>query len=260
MIDTPVGSTRPMVCGGQGVCAVLIALMAPSLMDVAGHARFNHQAHQRRGSIEEETKVHRLSTTKRAVYDAFVYVNRIPQQAEQGESARDVAGRIFGRLANQEGRILLKLPPGMDRNSYLALKTFFRYEGDAKVGNCAACHGPSAFTDSQAHVVTQGGSPTVTPSLRNLKERKVDIRKAIMDKITASNQKRSGEADEIDDAYAKMDISKKDVPGLVAFLNLLNDVSDSDFRSFILDAKLLDTSEDVEERKKTLRSPRRRPR
>ncbi len=192
-------------------------------------------------SIEEKTKVHRLSSTKRAVYDAFVYVNRIPEGAEQRESARDVAGRIFGRLANQEGRILLKLPPGMNKDSYLAFKTFFRYEGSGQVGNCAACHVPADFTDSQAHVVTKGGSPTETPSLRNLKEKKVDLRKAILDKIAASNQKRSGEADDIDDAYAVMDISKKDVPGLVAFLNLLNDFSDSEFRELILESKLLDT-------------------
>ena len=234
MIDTPVGSTRPIVRKGRGVCAVSIVLMASSVWADE--------------DIEEKTKVHRLSSTQRAVYDAFAYVNRIPTGAEQGESAGDVAGRIFGRLANQEGRILLKLPAGMERDSYLALKTFFRYEGKAKVGNCAACHTPAEFTDSQAHVVTKGGSPTVTPSLRNLKKRNVDIPKAIMDKITASNQKRSGEADEIDDAYAKMNINKKDVPGLVAFLNLLNDVSDSEFRSLILNAKLLDTSQDIEGR------------
>ena len=203
------------------------------------------KAHHQRGSIEEKTKVHRLSSTKRAVYDAFTYVNRLPEGAEKGESAEDVAGRIFGRLANQEGRILLKLPAGMDRDSYLAFKTFFRYEGDAAVGNCAACHTPTEFTDSKAHVVTKGGSPTVTPSLRNLKKRKIDIPKAIMAKITASRQKRSHDVDEIDDAYARMNISKKDVPGLVAFLNLLNDVPDSEFRSLILKAKLLDTSEDI---------------
>ena len=66
-----------------------------------------------------------------------------------------------------------------------------------------------------------------------------------MDKITASHQKRSQEADEIDDAYAKMEISKKDVPGLVAFLNLLNDVPDKEFRNLILKVTILDTSADI---------------
>ena len=136
----------------------------------------------------------------------------------------------------------------MDRDSYLAFKTFFRYEddGEANVGNCAACHTPPEFTDSRKHVVTKGGSPTVTPSFRNLKKRKVDIRKPIVDKVTASNQKRSGEADESADEYAKMHIGKKDVLELVKFLNLLNDGPDSDFRGLNLNVKLLDTSQDIE--------------
>lgn len=197
-------------------------------------------------SIEEQSKVHRLASTQRAIYDAFAYVNRIPAEAGEEESPTDLAGRIFGRLANQEGRILLKLPPGMDRESYLAFKTFFRYTGGAQVGNCVACHSPAEFTDAQEHVVTKGGSPSATPSLRNLKERNVDIAKAIMDKIAASHQKQSGEADEIDGAFATMSITGEDVPGLVAFLNLLNDVPESEFRALILDAEILDTSDIIE--------------
>ena len=77
---------------------------------------------EKKQSIEEKTKIHRLSSNQRADYDAFVYVNRIPEKPEEGESAKDLAGRIFGRLANQEGRILLKLPPGMNRESYLGFK------------------------------------------------------------------------------------------------------------------------------------------
>ena len=204
------------------------------------------RAQEKTGSIEKKTKVHRLSSTKRAVYDAFTYVNRIPEAAEEGESAEDVAGRIFGRLANQEGRVLLKLPPGMNRESYLAFKTFFRYEGQAKVGNCAACHTPAGFTDSEKHVMSKGGTPMLTSSLRNLKQKKVDFRKVIIDKMAASNQKKSGKADEIDEAYARMNISEEDVPGLVAFLNLLNDVPDSDFRDLILKAEVLDTTNDIE--------------
>ena len=43
-------------------------------------------------SIEERTKIHRLSTTNRAVYDAFVYVNRIPAKADESESPTDFSG------------------------------------------------------------------------------------------------------------------------------------------------------------------------
>ena len=200
-------------------------------------------------SIEEKTKIHRLSSTRRSVFDAFTYVNRIPQSPEKEESAIDLAGRIFGRLANQEGRVLLKLPPGMNRQSYLGFKTFLRYEGEARVGNCAACHVPADFTDLKKHVVAKGGSPMPTPSLRNLRKRDVDLRKAIMNKIVASSQKQSGQANEIDAEYGRMRISKQEIPGLVAFLKLLNDVPDSDFRKRIIDSEVLDTSDDFEEQR-----------
>ena len=199
-------------------------------------------------SIAEKTKVHRLSTSNRAPYDAFVYVNRIPETPKEGESTNDLAGRIFGRLANQEGRILLKLPPGMDRESYSAFKTFFRYgqDGNSKVGNCAVCHTPIEFTDFKQHVVSKGGTAKPTPSLRNLDRKEADLKKVILQKIAAANQKRSGDANEISDSYAKITITEEDVPGLVKFLAQLNDVNDTEFRKLILDATLLDTSEDIE--------------
>ena len=197
-------------------------------------------------TIEEKTKVHRLATTKRSVFDAFAYVNRLPEEPGEDESPGDFAGRIFGRLANQEGRILLKLPGGMDRESYLAFKTFFRYEGKSRVGNCATCHVPAEFTDLKTHVVIRGGSPKLTPSLRNLGNAKAEIRKAVLGKIRASRQKRSGDADDIDAEYGAMNITEKDVPGLVAFITLLNDVPDSRFRHLILEATVLDTSGDIE--------------
>ena len=190
-------------------------------------------------SIEKKTKIHRLSTTKRAVYDAFAYVNRIPEQAEKEESPQDFAGRILGRLANQEGRVLVKLPAGMDREAYLGFKTFLRSEGKVSAGNCAACHAPANFTDLKMHLVTKGGEPKPTLSLRNLKQRKVDVRKAILAKIAAS--KRKG----VDAEYGRMNLSKKDVPRLVAFLNLLNDVPDKEFRNLILEVTILDTSADI---------------
>jgi hypothetical protein len=197
-------------------------------------------------SIEEQTRVHRLATNKRAAFDAFVYVNRIPEKPSKGETSEDFSGRVFGRLANQEGRILLKLPPGMNRKAYLGFKTFLRYEGKTSVGNCAECHSAPEFTDLQKHVVSQGELAKPTPSLRNMKKRRVDIRKALKGKIAASQQKRTGKLSKIDDQYAKINIGEKDIPHLVAFLNSLEDVSDKEFRKLILDATVLDTSKDIE--------------
>ena len=234
--------TAKFKCAGQwplaGVAVWMLVLSQPSLG-------------ADKKSIEERTKIHRLSTTKRAVYDAFAYVNRIPEQAEKEESPQDFAGRILGRLANQEGRVLVKLPAGMDRAAYLGFKTFLRSEGKVSAGNCAACHAPVNFTDLKMHLVTKGAAPKPTLSLRNLKQRKVDVRKAILAKIAASEAKqsskgkRSGKAKGIDAEYGPMHLSKNDVPRLVAFLNLLNDVPDKEFRNLILKVTILDTSADI---------------
>ena len=69
---------------------------------------------------------------------------------------------------------------------------------------------------------------------------------SILRKIAASRQRRSGNANEIDKSYAAINISKQDIPRLAAFLKLLNDVSDKDFRNLILKAKRLDTAKDIE--------------
>ena len=44
-----------------------------------------------------------------------------------------------------------------------------------------------------------------------------------------------------------MKLSERDIPGLVAFLKLLEDVPDDRFRNLILGAKVLDTSEESDE-------------
>ena len=67
-----------------------------------------------------------------------------------------------------------------------------------------------------------------------------------MAKMAASESKRSPSAEKIDEAYGKMRLKKRDLPELMAFLNLLNDVPEKDFRNLILNAKILDTSEDIE--------------
>jgi len=197
-------------------------------------------------SIEEKTKIHRLATTKRAIYDAFVYLNRIPEKAEEDEAPEDFAGRILGRLANQEGRILIKLPEGMDRQAYLGYKIFLESEGTAKAGNCIACHAPPDFTDLKEHLSSRGGSKKPTPSLRNLAKRKVNVRQVIMAKMASSESKRSPSAEKTDAAYGKMYLNKGDMHQLMAFLKLLNDVPEKDFRKLILNATILDTSEDIE--------------
>jgi len=220
--------------------AICLAFVAGATLDAFGQAKPNPT------SIEEKTKIHRLATTNRGVYDAFVYLNRIPEKAEEDETPEDFAGRIFGRLANQEGRILIKLPEGMDRQAYLGYKIFLESEGTAKMGNCIACHAPPDFTDLKEHASSQNGSKKPTPSLRNLAKRKVNVRQVIMAKMAASERKRAGKGEKVDEAYGKMRLNKGDLPELMAFLKLLNDVPEKDFRNLILNAKILDTSQDIE--------------
>ena len=196
--------------------------------------------------MEKKTRIHRLATTKRSVFDAFSYLNRLPDEPCDEETPEDFAARTFSRLANQEGRILLKTPPGMKRSAYEGFKTFLRYEGTASVGNCSACHTLSDFRDGKSHIVTKGGQAVLTPSLRNTGTREVDLLKAMKLKLDAMHLKKSGEADRISDEYSAMQLSAKDVSNLIAFLKLLDDVSDERFRELILKASVLDTSSDSE--------------
>jgi len=189
-------------------------------------------------SIEEKTKIHRLNTKQRSAYDAFIYVNRIPAKADEGEMPQDFSARIFSRLANQEGRILIKLPQGMTREAYLGYKTFLNTDAKVSNGNCIACHAPEKFTDLKKHVVNQNGKALPTPSLRNLAKDKVNIAKMLQSKLAAAKKPDASKE------YKLINLNKTDLTHLEAFLNQLNDVDDKNFRELILKAKILDTSQD----------------
>ncbi len=184
-------------------------------------------------SIEETTRIHRLSSTKRSVFDAFTYINRIPEKSEDGESTFAFAGRIFGRLANQEGRVLLKAPPGMTLAAYEGFKTFIRTNGDASVGNCAACHTLPDFTDGRSHVVVKDEQAKRTPSLRNSASRKLNMEQIIQKK----------DVSKFHDSYAAIKLNETDVENLAAFLKLLEDMSDKQFRDLIIGATVMNTNE-----------------
>jgi cytochrome c peroxidase len=68
-----------------------------------------------------------------------------------GDTTDAFAGRIFGSLANQEGRLVLKLPAPQTVEFYKGLKIFYQYDAEAHAGNCVACHHPPTFTDFQFH-------------------------------------------------------------------------------------------------------------
>ena len=194
------------------------------------------QAKPKPTSIEEKTKIHRLATTKRAVYDAFTYLNRIPEKAEEGEEVLDFTARVYSLLANQEGRVLIKLPKGMNREAYLGYKTFLSTDAKVSNGNCVACHAPEKFTDLKAHVLSEGAKALPTPSLRNMNNRNVHILKALRAKLAAAKEPGASKD------YQLIKLNKSDLTHLEAFLKQLNDVDDINFRELILKAKVLDPS------------------
>ena len=189
-------------------------------------------------SIEQKTKIHRLDTKERAPYDAFIYLNRIPAKADEDEALLDFTARVYSRLANQEGRILIKLPQGMTREAYLGYKTFLSTDAKVSNGNCVACHAPEKFTDLKLHTLNVDSPPRPTPSLRNLAKRKVNIAKALQAKLNAAK------APDAPKDYQLIKLNKDDLKHLEAFLRQLNDVDDKKFRQLILKATILDTSQD----------------
>ena len=225
------------------------------------------QAQKRNKKLEKAIGIHHYNEKGFAIYDAFSHVNRIPNGpiGDFPEEPIDTAGRIFGRLANQEGRVQIKLPKGMTKDDYFAFKTFFSSDSfyHAKTGNCGACHAAGPFTDGKKHVMTKGGSPVKTPTLRNLKRTDKELGKAIMEHIATSKERKSGGAKDIDEMFALMSITKKDVPALIRFVKLLKDVADAKdmakvrkkLRPLVNDARLVDVvgakaRGEVEQRKK----------
>lgn len=93
------------------------------------------------------------TSTRTTPYDAFAYMNRIEKKIDikGGDTADGFAGRLFGSLANQEGRLVLKLPAPQTVEFYEGLKIFYQYDAEAHAGNCVACHHVPLFTDDQFH-------------------------------------------------------------------------------------------------------------
>ena len=168
-----------------------------------------------------KTRVHRLESSFRSPFDAFLYVNRIPAKPEPDETPEDLSGRILGRLANQEGRVLVKLPPGMNRLAYegfkIAIGSKSRLDSQS---SCIACHHLPNFGKATSH--------TSTPSIRNRSFSNVQLRSLLQNAT-----------------HRDIEIDDEDIGKLHSFLQTLTDVPDAEFRDLILKATVLDTSGDT---------------
>ena len=164
-------------------------------------------------------KIHRLETTFRSPFDAFLYVNRIPTELEQGESPAELAGRILGRLANQEGRVLVKLPPKMDLMGYEGFKFVLEESAAESIRGCLQCH-------SLPKLGRLDSTPPI-PSLRNRSLSPAELKRALSTKV-----------------HRAAAINMTELDRLHAFMNTLSDLPDNDFRDSILKATVLDLNGD----------------
>jgi len=102
-----------------------------------------------------------LTTKNTSAYDAMAFLNRFNESLSgPNDTPQELSGRVFGRVANQEGRVLIRFPNIYTEEAYLGYKTFMRveptynstvFEEETNIGNCVACHVPPKFTDMRFH-------------------------------------------------------------------------------------------------------------
>jgi arylsulfatase A len=170
-------------------------------------------------SREPTTLVHRFSSDYRSPFDAFVYMNRIPIEVEALEDQARLLSRIESRLANQEGRVQIKLPPTMSQSAYEGFKLA------AGIGtaseSCFTCHQLPAF----GHVDRDQPVPT----LRNLTYTRQQLHKSLDS-----------------EAHKMISLDEPTADRILAFLQTLSDVPAAKFRPLILNATVLDTTGEIE--------------
>lgn len=172
------------------------------------------------GEDDTQTQIHRLDSDRRSTFDAFAYINRIPLKQEKDETPDDLGGRILGRLANQEGRVLVKLPPAMSRQAYEGFKVTLESDLKTNPGRCITCH--------QLPNLGRTATPSPAPSLRNHSYSIERLRKAMENRT-----------------HRSIKLDKRQLEQLHAFLKTLTDISDKQFREQIIKANVLDTSGDL---------------
>ena len=168
---------------------------------------------------EVTTLIHRFNSKYRSPFDAFAYMNRIPIEPEALENQMDLASRIESRLANQEGRVQIKLPLQMERKAYEGFKLAVGI--NAANNSCFSCHHLPAlgYFNREAPV----------PSLRNRVLSRDQLKESLMS-----------------DVHEFTSLDAVTLDRLLAFIEALNDVPDNQFRPLILNATVLDTTGDTQ--------------
>ena len=168
---------------------------------------------------KNEAGIHRLDTGRRSTFDAFAYVNRIPIEPDEDESQAILSGRIASRLANQEGRVLIKLPPDMNHYTYYGFRLAAASTASSATGKCVGCHSLPSFG--------RASSDPAVPSLRNKAYSLGRLQKLLAN-----------------ETHHNIALDKQQTIQLLAFIYSLKDLSENAFREAIIEATVLDTSGD----------------
>ena len=161
--------------------------------------------------------IHRLDSPHRSPFDAFVYVNRIPLKTEAAETQTELAGRILGRLANQEGRVLIKLPPRMNREAYAGFK--LALESGANRECCTSCHHLPTFS--------QISSTSAIPTFRSRTYTRGEFDTRLKNKT-----------------HQTLELDATTLQKLHAFQQSLVEIEDSEFRDQIIRSAVMEMGED----------------
>ena len=184
---------------------------------------WSDQAAAARTTHADGLRVHRLQSEYRSRFDAFAYLNRLPLQAEDGESQSALAGRLLGRLANQEGRVLIKLPPGMKPDAYRGFRLALEIRHHSGAVSCFACHQLPDLSVTMAPTT----APTTDSGMRNRAFSLAQMRQLLRNE--------THKYDQVGDTEASR---------LLAFVRSLRSVANEPFRQLILQATVMDPTGD----------------
>lgn len=168
------------------------------------------------GTERIKVGVNQLDADRQTTFDAFAYVNRIPVVPNDGESQESLSHRVLSRLANQEGRVLVKLPSEMNRYTYRGFKLAVESADSSSAGRCVRCHHLPDFASKNR----VGGD---VPTLRNTTYS--------LPRLEALLQNQT---------HRHIKLDKNQRIELLAFIYSLKDLPDYQFRKAILETTVLE--------------------
>ena len=102
-----------------------------------------------------------ITSTKTSSYDSMTFLNRFnDNMGANNDTPQALSGRLYGRIANEEGRVQIRFSNIFEEEAYQGFKTFIRVEPtfsssveglEENLGNCLACHVTPKFSDGKFH-------------------------------------------------------------------------------------------------------------